>query len=417
MNTTRKVRNLVIGGGVVGVCTARQLQLRGEDVIILDRVPMGDGCSFGNAGVLCTWSVEGAAAPGFWKDLPRWIADPLGPVSLKLSHLPALAPWLIKFFFATHPKRREEIAQALFTLHNPTVELYRQLLAGTGHESLVVDAEYLFVTRKHAKLNINAPTYRQRVALGASVKAYGPEELREIEPALSHEYVAGIAVQGQGRVTNPGRLVKVIGESVIRDGGEFIQTEARRVTPRSGGGATIETPEGIIEAERLVVAAGAWSHELAAVFGIKVPLQGERGYHMHFANPGVTVNNSVSDVDRKYVASSMEGGVRCAGTSEFNALDAEPDWRRAELMKELGKLLLPDLNVDEGEPWMGRRPALPDTVPVVSKAPSHEGVFFAFGHGHYGLTAAPMTGRLLAGMMTGERMNVDMSPYSIGRYS
>jgi D-amino-acid dehydrogenase len=414
---TKKVENLIVGAGIVGVCCARQLQLRGESVALLDREEIGDGCSFGNAGVLCTWSIEGAAGEGMWKDLPRWVLDPLGPVSLKLGYLPRLIPWLLKFFASANAKRQEEIAHALFALHNPTVEMYRQMIAGTGHESLVADSEYVFVSRSPTKLNINSKSYQDRVRFGANVRQLKPGDLSDLEPALSSEYASAVAVAGQGRATNPGRLAKVIGELVVADGGEFIKGDAQDIRPNSGGGATLRVGEQTIEARRLIVAAGAWSHELASKFGLNVPLQGERGYHMQFAEPGVTLNNSVCDADRKFVASSMEGGVRCAGTSEFNSLDAEPNWRRADIMKTLGREMMPELNVSQGSPWMGRRPALPDTVPIVSKAPSHEGVYFAFGHGHYGLTAAPMTGRVIAGLITEERMNLDVEPYSLSRFS
>ena len=416
MSLDKQVDNLVIGAGIVGVCCARQLQLRGEKVVLADRVEVGEGCSHGNAGVLCTWSMETAATEGLWKDLPKWILDPLGPVSLKVGYLPRLLPWLLKFFAAATPASREAAAEALFTVNNPTVELYRQLIAGTGEEHLVADSSYVFVTRHAGKLRLDQAQFTQREARGAAVRELNRAQLSEMEPALSADYVKAIVVKGQGRATNPGRLCKLIGELVVRDGGEFVRGEVGDIHPHGDGGATVRLANETVRAKRLIVAAGAWSHQVADRFGIKVPLQGERGYHMEFANPGVELHNSISDVDRKYVASSMAGGVRCAGTSEFNALDAEPDWRRAEIMKRLGKEMIPDLNVSEGTPWMGRRPALPDSVPVVSATPEHAGVFFAFGHGHYGLTAAPMTGRMIAAMATGERMNVDTAPFSLQRY-
>jgi D-amino-acid dehydrogenase len=179
----------------------------------------------------------------------------------------------------------------------------------------------------------------------------------------------------------------------------------------------VETDRGELQAPRLVIAAGAWSAWLAKAFGVSIPLEGERGYHMEFRNPGVSINNSVHDADRTFVASSMEGGVRCAGTSEFNSLEAEPDWRRARIMKTLGKSLFPGLNVEEGSEWMGHRPALPDTIPVAGPVPGHPDVFLAFGHGHLGLTGAPMTGRLIAAQATRERINVDPAPYQPSRFA
>jgi len=407
---------IIIGAGIVGVCCARHLQLRGQPVTLVDRVPAGEGCSFGNAGVLSSWSCEPMARPGLWKDLPRWLLDPLGPVSLELRHLPRLVPWLLRFFAAARRERMARISDAMFTLNQPTVEMFRQLLAGSGHESLVVDASYVFVTRRAGGPDPQAPAYRLRRERGAPLEVLDARALHELEPDLSPQFRAGIRVGGQGRVTNPARLTRVIGEMVEADGGSFLEREVRGLRPREGGGAVLETDDGTIDAPRLVIAAGAWSARLAAAFGLRIPLEGERGYHMEFRNPGVTVHNSVQDADRSFVASSMEGGVRCAGTSEFNALDAPPNWRRARIMKRLGKALFPRLNVEEGSEWMGRRPALPDTIPVIGAVAGHPHVYLAFGHGHLGLTGAPMTGRIVAALATGERLNVDTAPYRPDRF-
>jgi D-amino-acid dehydrogenase len=408
---------VIIGAGIVGICCARYLQLKGESVLLLDRTPVGEGCSFGNAGVLCTWSCEPNAKPGLWKQLPGWALDPLGPVSLKPGHLPKLLPWLWQFFRSTSPARIAQISDAMFTLNHPTVDLYRQLLAGSEHAALIADSSYVFVTRKPASLDENAASWRMRRERGAPITVLDAAALHELEPDLSAAYRKGIAVGGQGRVTNPGRLVQVLGAIVTADGGEFRRCEVRSARPRPGGGAIVSTDSGDIDAPRLIIAAGAWSHRLAKPFGVDIPLQGERGYHMEFRNPGVSINNSVQDWDRSFVASSMEGGVRCAGTSEFNSLEAPPDWRRARLMKHLGKELFPKLNVDEGSEWMGHRPSLPDTIPVIGPIADHPDVILAFGHSHLGLTGAPMTGRIAAAIATAEPMNADLAPFAPARFS
>jgi D-amino-acid dehydrogenase len=324
---------------------------------------------------------------------------------------------LWQFFAQTAPARMAEISAAMFTLNHPTVDLYRQLLAGSGHESLIADSSYVFVTRNPRSLDENAAVWRQRRERGAPIAVLDPAALHDIEPDLSSAYRKGIALGGQGRVTNPGRLVKVLGEMVIADGGEYLQCEVRGARPRAGGGAIVSTDAGELDAPRLIIAAGAWSQQLAQPFGVDIPLQGERGYHMDFRNPGVTINNSLHDWDRTFVASSMEGGVRCAGTSEFNALDAPPDWRRARLMQRLGKALLPNLNIDEGSEWMGHRPALPDTIPVIGPLADHPDVILAFGHGHYGLTGAPMTGRIAAAIATAEPINAAIESFAPARFA
>ncbi|MBT6277538.1 MAG: FAD-binding oxidoreductase [Chromatiales bacterium] len=411
-----KANTLVIGAGIVGICCARALQLRGDSVTIIDREGIGDGCSHGNAGVLCSWSFDPASKPGMWKDLPRWLMDPLGPIALQPGHLLRMIPWIRQFFGAARPALQADSANALFTLNNPSVEMYRQLLRGSGHESLVRDANYVFVTRNANRIDPGQLAWRRRREHGANIEMLTGDEVREMEPALSSEYVKAMVVTGQGRVTNPGRLVKVLGELVLADGGTFIRGDVTGF-PGEGTPTAVTTTAGDIEADRVIVTAGAWSHQLVKSFGVNVPLQGERGYHMEFANPGVELNHSVNDYDRAFVASSMEGGVRCAGTSEFAGLEAAPNWRRAEMLQALGKSMLPTLNVAEGTPWMGRRPAVPDSVPVIGPVPSRKEVYMAFGHGHYGLTAGPMTGRIIAAMAGDERLNMDVTPYSVDRFS
>ena len=408
---------VVVGAGIIGVCCARYLQMTGEQVTIIDRDGIGEECSYGNAGVLCTFAAQPMAKAELWRKIPGWILDPLGPISLKLSHLPALLPWLLKFARAAEPAVARRLGDAMFTLNHPSVELYRQLLDGSGHEDLVRDSSYVFATRNAATLNLDSPEWRERLARGTPLQQVTGDELREIEPHVAPEFERAILQKGHGRVTNPGRLVQVLAEQVFADGGEYLQADVLDAAPRSGGGAWLSTSAGGIEADKLIICTGAWSARFAKAFGLSFPLQGERGYHMEFRDPGIVVNNSVHDSDRKFVASMMEGGVRCAGTSEFNALDAKPDWRRAHLFKKLGKNLFPGLNTEHGTPWMGQRPALPDSVPVIGPAPGHANVIFAFGHGTYGLTGAPMTGRLVAGLASGERMNLDMQPYAADRNS
>ena len=260
---------VVLGAGIVGVCCARYLQQRGLPVTLVDREPIGAGCSFGNAGVLSSWSCEPLAKPGLWKDMPGWLADPLGPVSLKLGYLPWLAPWLLRFAREARPQRIAAISEAMFTLNQPTVELFRQLLAGSGHESLIADSSYLFVTRRANGLDEHGEGWTMRRAVGAPITVLGAGELREMEPDLAPQYVKGIAIGAQGRTTNPGRLVRALGELVLDGGGRYRRADVRALSPREGGGMILHTDDGDIDAPRLVVAAGAFSARLLAPLGVR----------------------------------------------------------------------------------------------------------------------------------------------------
>ncbi len=407
----------VLGAGIVGICIALFLRQRGVSVQLVDREPPGQGCSWGNAGVLSSWSCEPMSRPEIWRSMPRWALDPLGPMALKPRYLPRLVPWLLHFARAGRSVEHiRALSDAMFTLNQSTVELFRKLLAGTGHEDLVRDSDYIIVSRRPGTFNLAALGWRLRREHGAPIETLTGEEVRAVEPALSPEYVCGLRIRTQGRTTNPGRLAKVLAERALAEGVTFRQATVQAVRPDHDSGIRLETDDGILNAARLVIAAGAWSARLARGLGVQIPLEGERGYHMQFADPGIELNNSVNDHDRQFVASSMEEGVRLAGTSEFNGLEAQPDWRRAELLEKLAKKMLPDLNIERGERWMGHRPASPDSVPFIGPVPGHPNVFLACGHGHLGLTGAPMTGQIVAGLLTGERMNVDVTPYRLDRF-
>ncbi|MEC7396130.1 MAG: FAD-binding oxidoreductase, partial [Pseudomonadota bacterium] len=164
------------------------------------------------------------------------------------------------------------------------------------------------------------------------------------------------------------------------------------------------------------VAIGAWSGKLLADLGVKVALEAERGYHLVFKNPGVQLNNAIMNVEAKFVASSMNAGVRCAGTAEFAGVDAAPDYRRARVFAKLAKEMFPDLNVDDTEEWMGPRPSSPDSVPFLGDVPWFENLYSAFGHGHTGMTMGPKTGEVIASLIAGQNPGVDMHPYRIDRF-
>ena len=240
-------------------------------------------------------------------------------------------------------------------------------------------------------------------------------EIRELEPEVAPDYAAGIRIEPQGHTTNPERLVKVLAEHFQRLGGQLRQAEVRRLRSEPMG-PRLETNVGEMRAEAVVIAAGAWSARLAAQIGVKFPLEAERGYHMTFAQPGIALRNTVSEAGRMLISTTMEPGLRVAGTAEFAGIEAAPDWRRARVLGRMVKELFPRLDTSRPSEWMGRRPSLPDTLPVIGPAPTAKNVFFAFGHGHTGLTAAPMTARIVAGMIAGAPLNLDVRPYRATRF-
>ncbi len=415
MTTEEGLGHAVVGAGIVGICTALSLQERGKKVTLIDPNPPAEQASYGNAGVISTWSCVPQSMPGLWKNVPNWLLDPEGPISLRWSYLPKFLPWMLKFFAAGRADRIPAIADALLQLHRPTVDIYRHHLAGTGHEDLVRDSMYVFVYRDPGKLNLDNPEWRLRLERGVPLERIDAKTLADVEPDISPDYKAAVLIKDQGRAFDPGALGKALFEKFQKQGGTYRQSRVHALTPTDAG-VELMTDDGAKTADKVVLAAGPWSATLLKSHGLKVPLEAERGYHIVFTDPGVTLNNSIMVTDSKFVASSMAQGVRCAGTAEFAGLDHPPDYRRAHVLAGPAKRLLPKLQTDAREVWMGQRPSFPDTLPAIGNVPGLPGVVAAFGHGHTGLTAAPETGRLAAMITLGETPNIDVAPYSLSRF-
>ena len=354
--------------------------------------------------------------PGLWKSVPKWLLDPAGPLTVRWSYMPRMLPWLGKFLGAGAPGRLPAIADAMLAVNRPSLDLYHQLLAGSGDEALVKDCYYLHVSRHDGGADPNDLAWRLRRERGVPFEALSGDQVREIEPALSPDIKSAIMIRQQGRTLNPGRLGKVLAAKAQAMGVRFPLAEVRGIVPLPDGGYRIDIEGGSHAAGTVVLAAGAWSARLLGPLGVRVPLEAERGYHLIFKDPGITLTHSIMDADNKFVTSSMEMGVRSAGTAEFAGIDAAPDYRRAQVFVGHSKSLLPALNTEETVEWMGRRPSPPDSVPYIGEVPGYPRLFHGFGHGHLGLTGAPMTGRMVAALATEEPLNIDMKPYRLDRF-
>ncbi len=407
----------IVGAGIVGICCALSLLEKGFPVRLIDRDEPGSGASNGNAGVISPWSCVPQSMPDLWKNIPKLLFDRDGPVSIIPSHFPRFLPWLLRFLLAGRARRVAAISDAMSVLTRQNVDMYRRHLAGTGQENLLRDSWYIFVSRNSEFDFPDSLGWRLRRKAGAPMLKIDRSELNDIEPALSKEYQSAILIKDQARAVSPGRISSVLAEKVKSLGGTIIRCAVHRISPDLQGKWLIQTDNGEEITQCLVVAAGAWSARLLAPLNIKIPLEAERGYHVAFPDPGVALNNSVADMDMHVVSSSMEEGLRTAGTAEFAELDAKPNYKRAKMLVHQTKNMIPDLNTDETDFWMGIRPSFPDSLPCIGEVKGYPGLIAAFGHSHYGLGMAPMTGWLAAEIVSGGKPDVDMVPYDIHRFS
>jgi D-amino-acid dehydrogenase len=410
----------VIGAGMVGVCAASYLLRDGHDVVLVEAGEPGRGASFGNAGCFNGSSVTPVALPGIVRNVPKWLTDPLGPLALRWAYLPSILPYLVRFVRAATPDRVHAQARALRPLIAPTVPLVRELAQDAGAEALVHQRGHLYVYRSAEALAKDAFAWALRRENGVEVDEFDADELRQLEPALSRDYVRGLLVRENGHTGNPFGLVTALVEHFRRQGGEIVRARALGFRLDGGHLAAIRTDAGDLPADAAVICAGAHSKPLAAALGARVPLETERGYHLMIRDPEVMPRIPTADADGKFVATPMDTGLRFAGTVELAGLEAPPDWRRAQILLQQGRRMLPGLAAHHAEDrvsvWMGHRPSLPDSLPVLGRSRATPDVIYAFGHGHIGMTAAPMTGKIVADLVAGRPAPIDIAPFAAARF-
>ena len=411
----------VIGAGMVGVCAALWLQRDGHRVFLVEPGSPGEGASFGNAGCFNGSSVTPMAMPGVIKNVPGWLMDPLGPLALRWSYLPSILPYLVRFVRSATPEKVRAQAKAMRPLVGQTVPLVRELAKMAGADDFVHQRGHLYVYRSAESLAKDGFAWALRRENGVEIDEFDADELCQLEPTLSRDYVRGILVRENGHTSNPLGLVTKLFEQFRRQGGEIVMARAlgfrldgRRLT-------AIATDQGDLAADAAVVCAGAYSKPLAAALGDRVPLETERGYHLMIRDPEVMPRIPTADADGKFVATPMDTGLRFDGTVELAGLDAPPDWRRAQILLAQGRKMLPGLAAERDEErisvWMGHRPAMPDSLPAIGPSRASPDVIYAFGHGHVGMTAAPMTGRIVADLIAGRPASIDIAPFAAARFA
>lgn len=411
-------RIVVIGAGIVGLCVAWHLARAGAAVTVLDGEAPGSGASSGNAGAISAGSVAPLAMPGVLGQVPGMLLDPAGALHIPPRYALRAAPWLLRFVASARPARVAAIAEALAGLLGNAMEQHRQILAEEGALDLIRETGqlYLYRDRAHHAKDAEGWALRQRHGLRVEVLD-GAAAIRALEPDMQGDYALGLFLPEQGSSVNPLRQAQVVARGVERLGGTLRREAVRALATEAGRVTGAMTAAGLVEAEQVVLAAGAWSARLLAPLGLRVPLETQRGYHVMLPEAGVSLRRPVVPADRKAFLSPMENGLRVAGTVEFGGLEAPPTPRRAELLLEDLRMAFPQARTAGAQGfWMGHRPCLPDSLPVLGPVRAWPGLWCAFGHGHLGLTGSAPTGALLARAMLGPPPNLDLAPFAAERF-
>jgi D-amino-acid dehydrogenase len=414
----------VIGAGIVGAACALELLRDGNRVTIIEPGDPGgeQAASYGNGTLLNPSSVIPMSSPGIWKKVPGYLRDPLGPLAIRWSYLPRLLPWLRRFVAAgSTPEKIAITARALQPLLADAPALHRALAEEAGVGDLITRQGVMFAYPNRAVFEAEALTWRIRKENGTCWLELTEDELRQREPALSRGYKFAVLVEENGQCRDPGAYVAGLIRHAVDLGAKLHRARATGFKIANGALQAVMTDTGDVAADKAVIAAGAFSKQLAADAGDRVPLETERGYHVVISDPGVAPRYPVMPSDGKMAFAMTPAGLRIAGQVELAGLEAAPNWKRAEVLLAFVRKVFPgvpkDLPSEQVKMWMGHRPSMPDGLPCLGPATATGDIVHAFGHGHVGLTAAPTTGKLVADLIAGRASQIDLTPYSARRYA
>src|ERR1700712_450475 len=406
---------LVLGAGIVGVCTALHLQAAGQRVVLLDRDEPGRGTSHGNAGLIERSSIIPYAFPRDWSRLLRYGLNRQSAMRFSPIFLPRLAPWLLEYWRQSSPANLAGASRDMQPLIERCVSEHDALAKAAGMTGLIQAKGWIEFYRDQAQFDIAAADARSHEQYGLRYEILDAVQLRKREPHLS-SVVGGIHWLDPKSVSDPGALVRGYADLFLQRGGVSLRGDARSLRQHADAWQA-DSVEGVVNAQQVVVALGPQSAEVFSGLGYRIPLAIKRGYHMHYASqPGAKLEHSVIDAQAGYVLAPMARGIRLTTGVEFAATDAAPNEIQLRRCEAIARRLYPLGERLDAEPWLGRRPCLPDMRPVIGPARRHKGLWFNFGHAHHGLTLGPVTGRLLAQMMTGAATFTDPAPYSPDRF-
>lgn len=419
MSAARKHdQTIVIGAGVIGVCSALALQRLGREVVLVDSAEPGHGASYGNAGVIAADAIDPLASAANLLRAPAMLIHRDGPLVMPPRHLARLLPWLARFVRAAAPGAEALNRHALWQLNRTALAAWRRLLAPLGLDAELVDSGFLHVWQSTNGARQAARRAAELAQWGIPAEEVDGDGLAELEPRLSRRLSAGLLLSADAQMRDPHRLVGMLFDAFAQRGGRFHRTHVHGITPAADTGFRLRIGDARIETTELVVAAGAFSHRLLAPLGLTIPLETERGYHLTLPGLHGLLSRPVCSADRHCVITPLATGLRIVGFSELGGLELPPVERRhASLRRQLGALV-DDRRIatEPADNWMGFRPTLPDSLPVIDEHPEMPGLFMAFGHQHLGLTQAATTAEQLALLVARRATGFDLSPYRATRF-
>ena len=407
---------VVIGAGVIGITTALELQRRGHSVLVLDREGIAAQASAGNAGAFAFSEVEPLATPGIMCKAPKWLLDPLGPLSIPPTYALNIAPWMFRFWRASRPGRYRDLLSAQASMMELSSAALTRLITAVDGEQMMQRDGQMQLYESEAEFRASLPTWDLRRAHGIEFELLESRDaIAERQPGLSPRFTHAGFTPNWMNTVDPKTWVEHLAQAFRDRGGRIEQQQVRALIPTDDG-VRISLADNVLDAAKVIVCAGAWSHHIARTLGDHIPLETERGYNTTLPKGAFDLRMHLTFSGHGFVASRINGGVRIGGAVELGGLKLPPNFDRADTLLKKAAQFLPELNTKGGTQWMGFRPSLPDSLPVIGASPNAANVIYAFGHGHLGLTQSAGTAELVGALIDGQAAPILLSPFAATRF-
>ena len=405
----------VIGAGVIGLSAALMAQTRGLSVTVVDREGPAAGASAGNAGAFAFTDILPLASPGILRKAPKWLLDPLGPLTIPPAYALQITPWLYRFWRACSPRAVAASTTAQTALMDLSRAELEPFLAATGTLPMLRKDGNLQVYESETEFQASLPGWEARTGHGIEFRHMGPEEMAALQPGLSQRFIKGTFTPEWWSIADPKQYVQALADRFVAQGGTILRAEVLGLKPQDGR-VSIQTTGAPLVADKVVLAAGAFSHRIAATLGERIPLETERGYNTTLPPDALDLRCQITFGGHGFVISRLSTGIRVGGAVELGGLSLPPNYKRSEAMLRKAKAFLPELKIEGGKQWMGFRPSLPDSLPAIGRSKTSPHVVYAFGHGHLGLTQSAGTARLVADLLTDAPPAINLTSFSPQRF-
>ena len=405
----------IVGAGIQGVCNAFFLQKKGYEVTIFDRDdPALSSASYGNAGHFSPYASLQLNRTDILADVPAMLLSSSGPLALKWNYVPKMIPWFLRFILNCSKKKMMHTAKYMHQLLDLAIPTFDEIFQEVDVSGLV-DSKGIMYIWNNKDLSSRELEIKIRKDLEIEQKILSPKEIHDLEPNIKPFYHGGVFYPQARHARNPKKIVLKLLERFIEKGGKFLKLNVKDIK-FDGEIPILETEAQKFIFDKVIIACGAFSKRLTDKLDEKIPLDTERGYHIHYKKMDHLLKRPVIFLDRGFGMTPMNQGLRAVGTVELGGLDNPISKKRIDYIDKCAKELLPQLG-DYHDEWLGFRPTLPDFLPIIGPSLKNKNIIYAFGHHHLGWTLGAITGKIVSGIVNEEKTNLDLSPYSSARFN